>query len=176
MKQQIVISGVGGQGVLLITGILANTCMEKGLSVLTSETHGMAQRGGTVISHFKTGDFQSPLVRPGCADILLALTLDNFHQHRSFVKQGGVCLVNMPEDGPVEEGVKAVDADRLAARDNSPSVNLYMLGAFAALSELFSPEEMIHRIEKRFAGKNENVIENARNAFQSGYDVGRETA
>lgn len=176
MKQQIVISGVGGQGVVLITGILANTCMEKGFPVLTSETHGMAQRGGTVISHFKTGDFQSPLVRPGCADILVAFTLDNFHQHRSFVRQNGLCLVNMPEGEPVGKGVKALDADRLAARDNSSSVNLYMLGALAALSELFSTEELIHRIEKRFAGKRENVIENARNAFQIGFDAGRETA
>ena len=176
MKQQIVISGVGGQGVLLITGILANTCMEKGHPVLTSETHGMAQRGGTVISHFKTGDFQSPLVRPGCADILVALTLDNFHQHRSFVRQGGLLLVNMPDNGPVDEGVRAVDADRLAARDNSPSVNLYMLGAFAALSDLFSPDEMIRGIENRFAGKKENVVENARNAFLSGYELGRDKA
>ncbi|MFO7753824.1 MAG: 2-oxoacid:acceptor oxidoreductase family protein [Desulfobacteraceae bacterium] len=176
MKQQIVISGVGGQGVLLITGILAGTFMEKGFPVLTSETHGMAQRGGTVISHFKTGDFQSPLVRPGCADILVAFTLDNFHQHRSFVRQGGICFVNMPEGEPVEKGVSAVDADRLANLDNSPSVNLYMLGALVAGSGLCGYDEVCARIEQRFQGKSPEVIRSALDAFRTGYEYRRERA
>jgi len=68
IRQQIVISGVGGQGVLFITGLLADAAIDKGLPVFTSETHGMAQRGGTVISHLKVGDFSSPLIRPGHAD------------------------------------------------------------------------------------------------------------
>ncbi|MCX5883025.1 MAG: 2-oxoacid:acceptor oxidoreductase family protein, partial [Deltaproteobacteria bacterium] len=51
IKQQIIISGVGGQGVLFVTRLLAEAAMMKGYPVLTSETHGMAQRGGTVVSH-----------------------------------------------------------------------------------------------------------------------------
>jgi len=57
MKQQIIISGLGGQGVLFVTRILAQAGMEMGLDVLTSETHGMAMRGGTVLAHVKVGGF-----------------------------------------------------------------------------------------------------------------------
>ena len=64
-KQQIVISGVGGQGVLFVTRLLAEAAIARGLPVLTSETHGMAQRGGSVVSHLKVGDFSSPLIRSG---------------------------------------------------------------------------------------------------------------
>jgi len=64
IRQQILISGVGGQGVLFVTGLLAEAAINKGLPVFTSETHGMAQRGGTVMSHFKVGDFSSPLIQP----------------------------------------------------------------------------------------------------------------
>ena len=82
-RQQIVISGVGGQGVIFVTRILAEAAIRKGFSVFTSETHGMAQRGGTVISHLKVGDFSSPLIRPFKADGLLALTADGLAQHGS---------------------------------------------------------------------------------------------
>jgi indolepyruvate ferredoxin oxidoreductase beta subunit len=51
IMQQIIISGVGGQGVLFVTRLLAEAAIKKGLAVFTSETHGMAQRGGTVLSH-----------------------------------------------------------------------------------------------------------------------------
>ena len=67
ISQQLILSGVGGQGILFITRLLAETAIAKGLPVMTSETHGMAQRGGIVISHLKVGSFSSPLVQPGRA-------------------------------------------------------------------------------------------------------------
>jgi indolepyruvate ferredoxin oxidoreductase beta subunit len=63
--QQLIISGLGGQGVLFITKLLAGAAMAEDLPVFTSETHGMAQRGGNVISYLKIGDFSGPLIRPG---------------------------------------------------------------------------------------------------------------
>src|SRR6266567_1527824 len=86
ISQQLIISGVGGQGILFITRILAETAIAKGLPVLTSETHGMAQRGGIVISHLKIGEFSSPLVRPGHADGLIVLKPGNVRLHRTFLK------------------------------------------------------------------------------------------
>ena len=94
IKQQIIISGVGGQGVLFVTRLLAEAAMMKGFPVLTSETHGMAQRGGTVVSHLKVGDFSSPLIRPFSADGLLALKPESLAQHGGFVKPGGWAIVN----------------------------------------------------------------------------------
>jgi indolepyruvate ferredoxin oxidoreductase beta subunit len=137
VKQQIIISGVGGQGVLFVTRLLAEAAMTKGFAVLTSETHGMAQRGGTVVSHLKVGDFSSPLIRPFSADGLLALKPESLAQHGSFVKPGGWAIVNssLPLQQFVELLITTVDADRLAIDiGNLKAVNLIMLGA--ALSRL----------------------------------------
>ena len=68
MKQQIIVSGTGGQGILFLTRFFAEAAMMMKLQVLTSEIHGMAMRGGTVVSHVKVGPFKSPLVRAGQAD------------------------------------------------------------------------------------------------------------
>ena len=80
--QQLIISGVGGQGILFVTRLLAETAIAAGMPVLTSETHGMAQRGGIVISHLKVGEYTSPLVRPGQADGLLSLKGETVALHR----------------------------------------------------------------------------------------------
>ncbi|MGD8702551.1 MAG: 2-oxoacid:acceptor oxidoreductase family protein [Desulfosarcina sp.] len=128
---QIVISGIGGQGVLFITRLLAEAAIEKGLPVFTSETHGMAQRGGTVISHLKIGNFSSPLIVPGSADGLIALKAESLVQHGGYLKPGGWAAVNSP--APVNEvnqwHPRYLDADRLAAdMDNPRALNLIMLG------------------------------------------------
>ena len=131
VKQQILISGVGGQGVLFVTGLLAEAAINKGLPVFTSETHGMAQRGGTVVSHFKVGDFSSPLIRPFQADALLVLKDENIAQHGSFLKKDGWAVVNCGNDLKINETLTAsgIDADKLAQEIANPkSVNLVMLG------------------------------------------------
>ena len=65
MKQQLIVSGIGGQGVLFLTRVIAQAAVNRQMPVLTAETHGMAQRGGTVLSTIKVGDFASPLIRAG---------------------------------------------------------------------------------------------------------------
>src|SRR5210317_265047 len=113
IQQQLIISGVGGQGVLFITGLLAEAAINKGLPVFTSETHGMAQRGGTVLSHLKVGDFSSPLIRPLQADILILLKAENVKQHESVWMSAGWAVPNGP--GNLDNGsslaVETVDAD-----------------------------------------------------------------
>jgi indolepyruvate ferredoxin oxidoreductase beta subunit len=128
---QVVISGVGGQGVLFITRLLAQVAIEKGLSVFTSETHGMAQRGGTVISHLKVGQYASPLISPGRADGLIALKAESLVQHGGYLKSGGWAAVNGTGPSVMKAAAKPsyIDADRLAREIGDPrSVNLIMLG------------------------------------------------
>lgn len=130
-RNQIVISGVGGQGVLFVTRLLAEAAIAKGLPVFTSETHGMAQRGGTVISHLKVGEFSSPLINPGQADGLIALKAENLSQHGGYLKKDGWATVNSP--APVEAAATGrlffLDADRLARQMDGPkTLNLLMLG------------------------------------------------
>ena len=137
-KQQLIISGVGGQGVLFVTRLLAEAAISKGLPVFTSETHGMAQRGGTVLSHLKVGDYSSPLIRPLQADGLLVLKAENMLPHGGFLRAGGWAVVNGQKDTIPEVSIPAtaVDADTLAQEIANPkSVNLVVLGFALATAE-----------------------------------------
>ena len=134
MKQRIVISGLGGQGVLFLTRVLAEAALQGGHEVITSETHGMAQRGGSVISTVKVGPFHGPLIAPGEADVGLFLVADNLPVHGHYLKPGGIAFVNAAE----AVGPASVDAATLAAAAGSPrSVNLVLLGFAAGRGGLF---------------------------------------
>ena len=138
LRYQIVISGVGGQGVLFITRLLAEAAIEKGLPVFTSETHGMAQRGGTVISHLKVGEFASPLINPGQADGLIALKAESLTQHGGYLKSGGWAAVNSPAPLAVQAPLRSfyLDADRLTREMGNPrTLNLIMLGFTLATAQ-----------------------------------------
>ena len=94
MKQQIIVSGLGGQGAVTLTRLLAEAALALGMPVITSETHGMAQRGGTVISMVKVGNFRGPLIPAGAADLGLFLHGKNLAVHRHYLKPGGTMIVN----------------------------------------------------------------------------------
>ena len=143
-KQQIIISGVGGQGVIFITGLLAQTAIDKDLPVFTSETHGMAQRGGSVVSHLKVGGFPSPLIRPGQADGLLALKTENIAQYRLYLKTEAWIVGNGTEETRPGDNLSVfgVDAERLAQKiDNPRSANLVLLGFALACMPLLAAEQ-----------------------------------
>ena len=95
-RVQIIIAGIGGQGILFFSKIFSNLGLKLGLNVMGSETYGMSQRGGSVMTHLKLGDFQSPLVRTGAADFLYSLQGDETYRALKFLKEGGVCFVNLP--------------------------------------------------------------------------------
>lgn len=178
-RQQIVISGVGGQGVLFVTRLLAEAAIDKGLEVFTSETHGMAQRGGTVLSHLKVGGFPSPLISPMQADGLLALKVENIAQHCFFLKKKGWIVVNHSggDMDNMTNPLYPVNADGLAAKiDNPRAVNLIMLGfAMAAISKtddqstLFcSIGEIRSALKKQLAARLE-MLGPALDALEIGY-------
>ena len=131
MSQQIVISGVGGQGVLFITRIIAEAAIARGLAALASETHGMAQRGGSVISHIKIGPFSSPLIRPGQADLRLALKDENVDALIGYLRPTGRAVINGTRAlAPnCANACEMVDATALARQAGNPrAVNLVVLG------------------------------------------------
>lgn len=155
--QQIIISGLGGQGVLFVTRLLAEAALGMGLSVLISETHGMAQRGGNVISHLKVarGDGQtplvSPLIRPGRADVLLALHPEAMPVHGHYLSPEGFAFANSP--GKPARG-SAVDATEIACALDSPvSANLVLLGFALASGKLFCGIDRIESVLKGHGGK-----------------------
>jgi indolepyruvate ferredoxin oxidoreductase, beta subunit len=140
--QQIIVSGVGGQGVLFVTKLLAETALELGHSILISETHGMAQRGGNVISHLKVGSLAnaSPLIRPGRADVFLGLHRDAFHVHGFYLRPDGKAFCNSVSGGSLH----TIDATGIAIDLGATlSSNLVLLGFASASGFLFcSPEHL----------------------------------
>lgn len=175
IKQQIVISGVGGQGVLFVTRLLAEAAMKNGNPVLTSETHGMAQRGGIVVSHLKVGDFTSPMIRPGAANGLIALKAETVAQFGAFLQEGAWAAIN----GNAETSAftaNTIDADAIAASSGSPrSVNMVMLGLAMAVMEraegemICSMDDIRAVMENRLKGKQE-MLKASLAALEAGYN------
>ena len=142
MERKLVVTGIGGQGIIFVTKVLAQAAMASGEQVMASENHGMSQRGGSVLSYVKIGGSEAPLIRRGTADTLIALDRLEALRTLPFVRaQGNVC-VNTPDglDPAVmprlnEMGIQvhALDADACAKELGAPTVaNLIVLGFAAA--------------------------------------------
>ncbi len=181
VKQQLLISGVGGQGVLFVTRLLAEAAIRKNLPVLTSETHGMAQRGGTVVSHCKVGEYFSPLIRALQADGSLLLKAENLAQHGGYLKPGGWAVVNSPNDLKTESEteVVCVDADAVAQEIGNPKgVNLIVLGFALAVAEnspgverrLFCSWADIKRVFSDQFSEKKGLLEASLKALEAGYE------
>jgi indolepyruvate ferredoxin oxidoreductase beta subunit len=152
---QAVVAGVGGQGVLFVTRILAAAARRRTNRVLISEVHGMAQRGGSVLSHLKAGPFFSPLVSPGQAQTLFSLDAGEAVRNLPFLEPGGSLIVNAPDDGDISGQALAalrkhnvqslvVDATALAREAGAPkAANVVLLAAAAYAGALpFSSDEI----------------------------------
>ncbi len=163
MKQQIVVSGIGGQGVLFLTRVIAQVAVDRGIPVLTSESHGMAQRGGTVLSTLKVGDFAAPLVRTGQADVALLLWEPNLAVHRPLLKDDGALIINSDKAG---EGDR-IDSSGIARNIGKAVLsNLVLLGRAISKNALFcSEEECLVAIRKLAPAK---FVEENIQAFQTG--------
>jgi indolepyruvate ferredoxin oxidoreductase, beta subunit len=143
MKQQIIVSGLGGQGALTVTRLLAEAAAAAGLEVITSETHGMAQRGGTVISMIKVGAFKGPLIPAGAADVGLFLHQKNLAVHRFYLRADAAVFVNTGAAGAYQ----GVDARALAQQLGAPvAANLILLGYAVGKGGLFCTPEFMEQV------------------------------
>ncbi|MBI3097259.1 MAG: 2-oxoacid:acceptor oxidoreductase family protein [Planctomycetes bacterium] len=158
-RTQIVILGLGGQGILFVTRVLAEAAISEGWDVLSTETHGMAQRGGAVESHVKFGGFESPLVRLGKADAAIALDRSRADAAQAFLRPDGMAFVNTPE---------GCDAAAIARELNAPrGANLVLLGrAAAAAPRLFPSRDKILAALERLSPP--HGVEANRRAFLKG--------
>lgn len=134
MEMQIAITGRGGQGVLFLTRILTECALELGLEVIASETHGMAMRGGSVISTVKVGPFRGPLIRGGQADVMLVLDEGSMETFSHLLSQKGTFFLN----SPASSSHLSIDATGLAAGTGSSLMaNLVLLGFVLKHNGLF---------------------------------------
>ncbi len=163
MEVNILLTGVGGQGILTSSMILARAAMNSGRNVITAETHGMAQRGGSVEVHVRIGDVLSPLIPYGGADYVVSLELSEVLRYAVYYGEKTKAIVNTGKIVPpsvsrgeakypdVEEvkdalswlEVHFVNASEIAEKaGNVQATNVAILGSFCKVSGVFTLEEL----------------------------------
>lgn len=136
----IVVAGLGGQGVLKVTDILADVLFKCGYELKKSEVHGMSQRGGSVSSELRFGDaVHSPMVPAGEADILVILDNSQVEVAKPVLKADGIMIT--PDDVPVSE------------LKNPKALNTMLLGALSAKLPQISESEFIVALDAAFPEK-----------------------
>jgi len=185
---KILITGVGGQGTLLASRVLGGLANALNCDVKVSEVHGMAQRGGSVVTYVTLGDkVASPLIEQGEADFLLAFEQLEAVRYMNMVRPGGTVVVNTQTIAPMpvitgaaeypaglmdtltEAGLKVVAVDALALAlkaGNARAVNTALMGALAR--QMNMPEEMMLDTLSRIVPA--KTIEVNRAAFRLGYE------
>ena len=185
MKQDIILAGVGGQGIISIAFVIASAALEEGLEVKQAEVHGMSQRGGAVQSHLRLSRERiwSDLVPRGEADLILSVEPLEALRYVDFLKPDGLIVtsrapfVNIP-DYPEMEAVLSkiesiprhivIDSEALAKEaGSSRTQNMVMLGASAG--ELMVEEDDLKKfIGVLFARHGENIVAANLKAFALG--------
>ncbi len=185
MKYDIILAGVGGQGVLSVAAGIATGAMLQGLKVRQSEVHGMAQRGGAVMSHLRLSDEEIPgdLVGKGNADMILSMEPLEALRYLEYLKPDGklitasepvVNIPNYPDEADIMSGVEAtgaaviVDAKTIARESgNMKAANMAMVGAASAYLPV-EQSRIEEAIRNMFASKGDKIIEQNINAFKAG--------
>lgn len=176
MKYDIILSGVGGQGVLSLAAVIATAAADAGYAVRQSEVHGMAQRGGAVMAHMRIsdGEIYSDLIAQGCADMVLSMEPMESLRYTGWLSKDGVLVTarspfvnipNYPDEQQIYSAIEAlpksciVDDKELAKEAGSAKAgNMVMIGAAEAYLPL-SMDDLKGAAEKLFAKKGEKVVE-----------------
>jgi indolepyruvate ferredoxin oxidoreductase beta subunit len=186
-KTDILIVGVGGQGTILTGRVIAALAMAEGLDVKTAETHGMAQRGGSVITHVRIAEkVYSPLIPPGGGDILLSFEKLEALRWLPFLSAEGTVIVNTQELEPLPvltgkqeysagileeiEGkvarLIAVDALKMEpVTENPRMVNTFLLGILARIMP-YEKDKWLRVMEQEIKAK---LVEINKKAFEAGW-------
>ena len=188
MTKNIMIVGVGGQGTLLTSRIIGKTAMEMGYDVKISEVHGMAQRGGSVVTFVRFGDkVNEPVVEEGQADVIIAFERLEALRYAHFLKKDGVLVVNDCRIDPMtvvigaktypenileglakEHKVYSIDAQKIALElGNSKVLNSVVLG-YAASHIGFDKDTWLNTVSTTVPAK---TIEINKKAFICGYEA-----
>ncbi|MGC8926646.1 MAG: indolepyruvate oxidoreductase subunit beta [Myxococcota bacterium] len=189
-NMSVVFSGVGGQGVILASDLLAEVALIHGVDVKKAEVHGMAQRGGSVISYVRFGDkVYSPIVEKKSADILCSFEPLEAIRYIDFLKDDGYAIINIVKNFPITaifgkipypdnpseiiskftSKVYEIDALKIALELKVPNVvNVVLLGSISRLMP-FTDEEWFAAIEKKvkakFVGINKEAFKRGKEAL-----------
>lgn len=187
MKIDIVLAGVGGQGILSIATILGAAALKENLYIKQAEVHGMSQRGGDVQSNLRisSSPIASDLIPKGGADLIVSLEPMEALRYLPYLKEEGwivtntapfVNITNYPEMADVEKGlagcknVSAFNMDDMAKEVASPRTsNMVLLGAAAPMLNI-EIDKIEDGIRTMFGAKGENIVEMNIKAFRAGLE------
>ena len=189
MKKDIILAGVGGQGILTIATIIGDAAAAAGVNLKQAEVHGMSQRGGDVQSNLRlsTEEIYSDLIKQGAADMIISMEPMEALRYLPFLNEEGVVVTssntfkNIP-NYPDEEAlmgelqalprVSVLPIEDLAKQNSMPkSANVVLLGMAAKYIEILSPEQLRESIKRVFASKGESVVEMNCQAFDLGLNA-----
>lgn len=189
MKKDIILAGVGGQGILTIATIIGDAAAVAGLSLKQAEVHGMSQRGGDVQSNLRlsTDEIYSDLIKEGAADLIISMEPMEALRYLTYLnKEGWVVTSSHPfkniPNYPEEEAlmnelnslphVAALPIEDVAKENSMPkSANVILLGMAARYIEILTPEQLRESIARVFASKGEKVVEMNQQAFDLGLNA-----
>jgi indolepyruvate ferredoxin oxidoreductase beta subunit len=185
MKKNIILAGVGGQGILSIATVIGTAALKEGLFLKQAEVHGMSQRGGDVSSHLRISDQEifSDTVPEGQADLILAVEPMEALRHLSFLKPDGWIITseepvaNIPnyphlediyKEISIQKNHKIVPAEKIAKEIGNPRVaNIVMLGAASDIIGI-DFDKLLDAIDEIFSKKNQEIAELNKKALSEG--------
>ena len=191
MKKDIILAGVGGQGILSIAAIIGYAAMDSGLKLKQAEVHGMSQRGGDVQSHLRISDQEiySDLIPQGGADLILGVEPMEALRYKPYLNNNGWLITNTvafknipnyPDEEKILQDVKAIknniaiDADQIARDAGAArSMNMVMLGAAADFLDI-AYEKLEAGIDFIFGRKGEEIVNANLNAMKAGRQAAAE--
>lgn len=189
MKKDIILAGVGGQGILTIATIIGDAATAAGLNLKQAEVHGMSQRGGDVQSNLRlsTEPIHSDLIKQGAADLIISMEPMEALRYLPYLnKEGWVVtsshpfknIPNYPEEEALMQElnnlpqVAALPIEDVAKENNLPkSANVVLLGKAAKYIEILTPEQLRESIARVFAAKGEKIVEANQQAFDLGLNA-----
>jgi len=185
MKTDIILAGVGGQGILSIAASLGAAALNEEYYLKQAETHGMSQRGGAVVSHLRIADYPiySDLIPIGKADLILSVEPMESLRYMPYLSATGSLVTNtapfenIPEYPDLEKSfqelngklnVIRIDADKIARKvGNSKASNMVMLGAASPFISI-KDDIIVQGIKTIFQKKGEEIVEMNIEAFRAG--------
>ena len=199
-KYNILLAGVGGQGLMLLSQVMGDACTRSGVKVVVGAQHGLAQRSGSISAHVRIGDAYSPLIPYGTADLIIAMEATEALRYIEFLKQGGTVIMNSRimhpplETAPIVKNrqelrmyvtleqvkeqlskvagdVISIDAEKVAVEAGNPRTeNVVLLGVASALIGFPVKIEPLKESVRRV------VPERAVEANLKAFDLGRKAA
>ncbi len=188
MKKDIILSGVGGQGILSIATVIGQAATEAGISLKQAEVHGMSQRGGDVQSNLRlsTEQIYSDLIPQGQADLIISMEPMEALRYVDSLAQDGwivtsskpfVNIPNYPDEQALQDELDSFphvakqDIDTMAKENHTPkSANMILLGMAAPFLQIVSADNLRNAIRAVFAKRGEEVVEGNIKAFDLGYN------